>query len=723
MDYNCALSLSGTQVNHENRGMNLDDPKLYTNREISWLRFNERVLEEARDSKNPLLERVKFLAIVANNLDEFFEIRVAGLLQQMEAGVPDAGPDGLLPEELYEAVSVEAHRMVDEQYACWNDELLPALKKADVHIRSLKDLNNAEQAFIRDYWRDELHPVLTPLTVNPAHPFPRVVNKSLCLAVLLRDSDGDTLFGVVTVPRVLPRLIRLPREDEGRRMDYVFLADLVRAHIPKLYRGYKILGTAAFRITRNSDLYLDEEEADDLLLAIEDELKRRRKGDTVRLEIDAAAPKQIERRLRAIYHLREKQVYRVNGPVNLNRLMMLYAATRRPDLKDAPYIPAEYPFAEDFNQLFAEIRQRDILLHHPYDSFYPVVQFIQSAARDPDVLAIKQTLYRTTEDSPIMDALLKAAEAGKEVTVIVELKARFDEASNIRWARQLQDAGVYVAYGVVGLKTHCKLSMLVRREADGLRRYAHIGTGNYNASTARIYTDLGLMTAREDITSDVAEVFNLLTTQSERPEVKKLLVAPFNMMDSILAKIDREIEHARAGRPARIVCKMNSLQDAKIVRALYRASRNGVDVDLIVRGICCIRPGIPGISDRIRVRSIVGRYLEHSRIYMFENGSKPEVYTGSADWMPRNLRRRVEILCPIEDPVLIRRIQSWILSPCLADNVKAREVLPDGDHRRVEATNGRTAVSSQEVLMGLARGEQFEIPDFFAANGPGPPSG
>lgn len=723
MDYYCALSLSRTQVNHENRGMNLDDPKLYTNREISWLRFNERVLEEARDSKNPLLERVKFLAIVANNLDEFFEIRVAGLLQQMEAGVPDAGPDGLLPEELYEAVSIEAHRMVDEQYACWNDELLPALKKADVHIRSLKDLNNAEKAFIRDYWLDELHPVLTPLTVNPAHPFPRVVNKSLCLAVLLSDSDGDTLFGVVTVPRVLPRLIRLPREDEGRRMDYVFLADLVRAHIPKLYRGYKILGTAAFRITRNSDLYLDEEEADDLLLAIEDELKRRRKGDTVRLEIDAAAPKQIERRLRAIYHLREKQVYRVNGPVNLNRLMMLYAATRRPDLKDAPYIPAEYPFAEDFNQLFAEIRQRDILLHHPYDSFYPVVQFIQSAARDPDVLAIKQTLYRTTEDSPIMDALLKAAEAGKEVTVIVELKARFDEASNIRWARQLQDAGVYVAYGVVGLKTHCKLSMLVRREADGLRRYAHIGTGNYNASTARIYTDLGLMTAREDITSDVAEVFNLLTTQSERPEVKKLLVAPFNMMDSILAKIDREIEHARAGRPARIVCKMNSLQDAKIVRALYRASRNGVDVDLIVRGICCIRPGIPGISDRIRVRSIVGRYLEHSRIYMFENGSEPEVYTGSADWMPRNLRRRVEILCPIEDPVLIRRIQSWILSPCLADNVKAREVLPDGDHRRVEATNGRTAVSSQEVLMGLARGEQFEIPDFFAANGPDPPSG
>ncbi len=703
--------------------MNLDDPKLYTNREISWLRFNERVLEEARDPKNPLLERVKFLAIVANNLDEFFEIRVAGLLQQMEASVPDAGPDGLLPEELYEAVSSEAHRMVDEQYACWNDELLPALKKADVHIRSLKDLNSAEQAFIREYWLDELHPVLTPLTVNPAHPFPRVVNKSLCLAVLLRDSEGDTLFGVVTVPRVLPRLIRLPREDEGRRMDYVFLADLVRAHIPKLYRGYKILGTAAFRITRNSDLYLDEEEADDLLLAIEDELKRRRKGDTVRLEIDASAPKQIERRLRAIYHLREKQVYRVNGPVNLNRLMMLYAATRRPDLKDTPYIPAEYPFAEDFDQLFAEVRQRDILLHHPYDSFYPVVQFIQSAARDPDVLAIKQTLYRTTEDSPIMDALLKAAEAGKEVTVIVELKARFDEASNIRWARQLQDAGVYVAYGVVGLKTHCKLSMLVRREADGLRRYVHIGTGNYNASTARIYTDLGLMTAREDITSDVAEVFNLLTTQSERPEVKKLLVAPFNMMESILAKIDREIEHARGGRPARIVCKMNSLQDARIVRALYRASRNGVDVDLIVRGICCIRPGIPGISDRIRVRSIVGRYLEHSRIYMFENGSKPEIYTGSADWMPRNLRRRVEILCPIEDPVLIRRIQSWILSPCLADNVKAREVLPDGDHRRVEATNGRTAVSSQEVLMGLARGEQFEIPDFFAANGPGPPSG
>ena len=707
-------------VTHEKPGMNLDDPKLYTNREISWLRFNERVLEEARDPNNPLLERVKFLAIVANNLDEFFEIRVAGLLQQMEAGVHDAGPDGLLPEEVFEAVSVETHRMVHEQYACWNEELLPALKKAEVHIRSSQDLEPAEQEFIRDYWLRELHPVLTPLTVNPAHPIPRVVNKSLCLAVLLKDSRGDTLFGVVTVPRLLPRLIRLPREDEGRRVDYVFLADLVRAHIPELYRGYEILGTAAFRITRNSDLYLDEEEADDLLLAIEDELKRRRKGDTVRLEIDAAAPKQIERRLRAIYHLSEKQVYRVNGPVNLNRLMMLYGATRRPDLKDAPYHPAEYPFTEDLDQLFAEIRQRDILLHHPYDSFQPVIQFVQSAARDPDVLAIKQTLYRTTEDSPIMDALLKAAEAGKEVTVIVELKARFDEASNIRWARQLQDAGVYVAYGVVGLKTHCKLSMLVRREAGGLRRYAHIGTGNYNATTARVYTDLGLMTAREDITSDVAEVFNLLTTQSDHPEVKKLLVAPFNMMDSILAKIDREIEHARAGRPARIVCKMNSLQDVKVVKALYRASQSGVEVDLIVRGICSIRPGIPGISDRIRVRSIVGRYLEHSRIYMFENGSKPEIYTGSADWMPRNLRRRVEILCPIEDPVLIRRIQSRILSPCMADNIKARELLPDGDHRGVEASNGRTAISSQEILMGLARGEQFDVPDFFAANGPFP---
>ncbi len=693
--------------------MDLNDPKYYTNRELSWLGFNERVLEEARDPENPLLERVKFLAIVANNLDEFFEIRVSGLLQQMEAGVPDAGPDGMLPEEQFMATSREAHRLVEEQYVCWNDELLPALQEADVHIRTLDTLTESENKFILEYCHRELHPVLTPLTLNPAHPLPRILNKALCLAVLLKGRDNDTLLGVVTVPRLLPRFIQLPRA-EGHRIDYVFLADLVSAHIPELFRGYQILGTAAFRITRNSDLYLDEEEADDLLVVIEDELKRRRKGDTVRLEIDAGAPRHIERRLRSIYSLREEQVYRVNGPVNLNRLMMLYSVTPRSDLKDTPYHPIEHSFGEEPDQLFAEIRQRDLLLHHPYDSFRPVEQFVTSAAKDPDVLAIKQTLYRTTEDSTIMSALIQAAEAGKEVTVCVELKARFDEAPNIRWARELQDAGVCVVYGMVGLKTHCKLSLLVRREAGGLRRYAHIGTGNYNASTARQYTDLGLMTAREDITTDVAEVFNLLTTQSDHPQVKKLLVAPFNMHNQLIDKIKREIENAEAGLPARIVCKMNSLQEQKVIRELYRASQAGVEIDLIVRGICSLRPGIPGVSDRIRVRSIIGRYLEHSRIYRFENNGNPEVFLGSADWMPRNLLRRVEILCPVEDPELIQRISSELLSICLADSVKSRIIQPDGSHKRERETNDRLATPSQDVLMAIAQGEHVDIPDFFS---------
>ncbi|MDP6778251.1 MAG: polyphosphate kinase 1, partial [Candidatus Latescibacteria bacterium] len=516
--------------------MDLRNPQLFTNREISWLGFNHRVLQEARDSRNPLLERVKFLAIVASNLDEFFEIRVSGMLQQIEAEVADVGPDGLLPDEQFSEISQQAHRLVEEQYSCWNDELLPALQEADVHIRTVEGLSEAERKFVQEYCSKQLHPVLTPLTLNPAHPLPRIVNKALCLAVHLKDDDGEDFLGVVTVPRLFPRVIRLPREEEGNRVDYLFLADLVRAHAPELFRGYRILGTAAFRITRNSDLYLNEEEADDLLQAIEGELKRRRKGDVVRLEIDASAPEEIVQRLKAIYSLREEHIYRVKGPVNLNRLMMLWGATPRPDLKDLPYQPADLPLGEEFEHLFATVRQRDVLLHHPYDSFGSVVRFVTAAASDPAVLAIKQTLYRTSDDSPIMAALIKAAEAGKEVTVVVELKARFDEEPNIRWARALQDAGVCVVYGVVGLKTHCKLSLLVRQEGDGLRRYAHIGTGNYNPTTARIYTDLGLMTAREDIVADVAEVFNLQTSQSSRPEVSKLLVAPFTMLDQILEK-------------------------------------------------------------------------------------------------------------------------------------------------------------------------------------------
>lgn len=688
------------------------DSNCFTNRELSWLSFNYRVLSEARDPANPLLERVKFLAIVANNLDEFFEIRVSGLLQQLEAGVVESAADGMLPEEQLEAIYAETQQMVKEQYDCWNEELLPGLREADVHLRTIDSLTDYELAFVRDYCHRELHPVVTPITVNPAHPFPRVVNKALCIAALLVDDEGETLFGTVQVPRLLPRLIRLPRDDDGQRVDYVFLADLVQMHLPELFRGYEIRSTVAFRLTRNSDLYLDEEEADDLVIAIEDELKRRRRGDAVRLEVEASAPKEIVDRLIEFNHLRPQHVYRVEGPVNLNRLMMLWSATPRPDLKDTPFQPREVALGEDPQGMFAEIAGRDHLLHHPYDSFNPVINFVSNAAKDPDVLAIKQTLYRTSDDSPIMTALIQAAEAGKEVTVVVELKARFDEESNIRWARRLQDAGVVVVYGVVGLKTHCKLSLVIRRETSGIRRYAHIGTGNYNSMTARIYTDLGLFTAREDTTSEVAEVFNLLTTQSTQPVVKKLLVAPFTMLSSVLEKIHREIGHARAGRPARIVAKMNALQDAKVIRALYEASQAGVEIDLIVRGICCLRPGIEGVSDRIRVRSIVGRFLEHSRIYSFENGGDPEVYIGSADWMPRNLRRRVEVLIPVEDPAAKARIRGEVLSCCLADNTKAWIFLPDGSHERVRPEGARE-FAAQTAMMDLARDDETMFLDAF----------
>ncbi|HCK11154.1 MAG TPA: polyphosphate kinase 1 [Candidatus Latescibacteria bacterium] len=685
------------------------NPSYFTNRELSWLGFNERVLHEAKNPDNPLLERVKFLAIVANNLDEFFEIRVSGLRQQLEAGITDAGPDGLLPDEQLVLVNEQTQQMVREHYDCWNNELLPALHEADIHIRTVESLSDFELAFVKDYCHRELHPVVTPITVNPAHPFPRVVNKALCIAILLKDQQGETLFGTVQVPRLLPRLIRLPRVEEGRRLDFVFLADLVRMHIPELFRGFEIVSTVSFRLTRNSDLYLDDEEADDLLTAIEDELINRRKGDTVRLEIDADAPQEIVQRLTAFNGLSPEQVYRVRGPVNLNRLMMLSSACPRPDLKYLPFQANEVPIGEEPETVFNEIRQRDVLLHHPYDSFNPVIHFVTSAAKDPNVLAIKQTLYRTSERSPVIAALIQAAEAGKEVTVVVELKARFDEASNIRWARRLQDAGVCVVYGVVGMKTHCKLSLVIRRENDSIRRYCHFGTGNYNSSTARLYTDLGLLTCREDLTAEAAEVFNLLTTQSSKPDVKRLLVAPFNMMDGILAKIRREAEHAEAGRPARIVAKMNSLQDQRVIRALYAASESGVQIDLIIRGICCLRPGIPGVSDTIRVISIVGRFLEHSRIISFENGGIPEIYIGSADWMSRNLRRRVEVLVPVEDPILAGRIRE-ILSWCLSDTKNAWRLLSEGSHIQ---PGGSGELSSQQSLMGQAKGEPVDVPNVF----------
>jgi polyphosphate kinase len=692
-------------------------PQSVTNRELSWLAFNRRVLEEARDPTNPLLERVKFLAISANNLDEFFEVRVAGLLQQTEAGVEETGPDGLSPGEQLTQIARAAHSLVGEQSHCWNEELLPALDAAGISIRRPWELDGDAGAFVDAYCQRWLLPILTPITVDPAHPFPRVLNKALCIAALLQSLNGEgDLLGVITVPRVLPRLLRLPND---QRIEYVFLADLVQARVHDLFHGYRVLDTAAFRVTRNSNLYLDEDEVDDLISAIEAELRNRRQGEAVRLEVEADASPALVSQLQANLELEDACVYRVAGPVNLARVMQLHLDTPRADLKDEPYAPPAPPTTTP-EQFFDELRRRDLLLHHPYESFAPVIDFVRMAARDPNVLVIKQTLYRAGDDSDVVRALIDAADAGKEVTAVVELKARFDEAANIRWARRLEDAGVHVVYGLVGLKTHCKLSLLVRQEGDRVVRYAHLGTGNYNPSTARLYTDLSLLTARPDITSDVAEVFNVLTSLSPQPRLRRVLLAPFDMLATLRTRIEREATHARAGRPARIVAKMNALLDPDIIAALYEASQAGVRIDLIVRGICALRPGIAGLSERIRVVSLVGRYLEHSRIFSFENGGNPEVWLGSADWMPRNLRARVEILFPIDDPALRDRVRHEILALYLADRVKARELLDAGLYLRRVASAGEPVIAAQDAFMALTRGESPTIPPAFAA---GPPVG
>ena len=693
-------------------------PQLVTNRELSWLAFNRRVLDEARDPTNPLLERVKFLAISANNLDEFFEVRVAGLLQQMEAGVEDTGPDGLPPGEQVTQIARAAHMLVGDQSHCWNDELLPALDAAGIRIRQPWELDGEAGAFIEAYCERWLLPILTPITVDPAHPFPRVLNKALCIAALLQNLEGEgALLGVITVPRVLPRLLRLPGDD---RIEYVFLADLVQARVHDLFHGYRVLDTAAFRVTRNSNLYLDEDEVEDLISAIEAELRNRRQGEAVRLEVEADASPALVAQLQENLELDESQVYRVAGPVNLARVMQLHLDTQRPDLKDEPYSPPPPPTLTP-EQFFEDLRRRDLLLHHPYETFTTVIDFVRMAARDPNVLVIKQTLYRAGEDSEVVRALIDAADAGKEVTAVVELKARFDEAANIRWARRLEDAGVHVVYGLVGLKTHCKLSLLVRQEGDRVARYAHLGTGNYNPSTARLYTDVSLITARPDITADVAEVFNVLTSLSPQPRLQRVLLAPFDMLDTLRTRIAREAVHARAGRPARIVAKMNALLDPDMIAALYEASQAGVQIDLIVRGICALRPGIPGTSDNIRVVSIVGRYLEHSRIFSFENGGHPEVWLGSADLMPRNLRARVEILYPIDDPALRDRLRHEILALYLADRVKARELLASGLYVRREPASDEPTISAQDAFMTVARGDTVTIPPTFDV-GSAPPA-
>lgn len=689
----------------------LDNSAYYINRELSWLAFNRRVLEEAEDSANPILERVKFLSITASNLDEFFEVRVAGLVQQIEDGYNEAGMDGLTLLQERDRVSRETHDFVGDQYECWNEQLRPLMAEHGIRVLGLPELDSRAREFIEDYCERELDLLLTPVTLDPAHPFPRVINKALCVAFLLRRRrrSSMTYTGVVTVPRALPRLIRLPSEGTD---DFIFLADLVAYHASRMYHGYDVIASAPFRVTRNSNLYLAEEEARSLLESVRTELHNRRKGDAVRLEIESDADPEIVERLRTNFELEPWQVFPVNGPVNLSRLFNIYEQTQHPELKFKPFIPRELRLTAKSKDLFEELRRHDVLLHHPYDSYDAVVSFIESAAEDPAVLSIKQTLYRTSEHSLIVPALMSAA-AKKEVTAVVELKARFDEASNIRWARDLEDAGVQVFHGLVGLKTHCKLSLLVRRDPDGVtRRYAHLGTGNYNATTARIYTDLSLLTSDPRITSAVHNVFSFLTAYAEHPSYDPLLVSPLNLAEHSLALIAREAEHASHGRPAHIIAKVNALLDKNVIMALYRASQAGVKIDLLVRGICALRPGIRGVSDHIRVRSIVGRFLEHSRIFYFANGGEEEVYLGSADWMPRNLYERVEVIFPVKDELLLQRIRQEILESYLADNVKARLLQKDGSYIRVWQAQGRrrppapaNAFSAQEFLIGLAEGK------------------
>jgi polyphosphate kinase len=684
----------------------------YFHRDESWLRFNERVLEEAADASNPLLERVKFLAITASNLDEFIEIRIAAELQRMEEeeGLPQRpDEDGLTPEQRLRYISERLHIFADAQDQCWNEQLLPALKAAKIHLRRWKQMTEEEQAFAERFYHDQVDPLLTPVTLDPSHPFPRVLNKALCLALLLRhkrkpsgSARAATSLGVITVPRSLPRLIALPERAGGHR-DFLLLDELIEAHVDRMFRGYEVLSRSAFRVTRNSNLYMEEEESRSVLESVRSELHNRRKGDAVRLQIDVSAPDEVVERLRVNFELEPWQVFRSTAPVNLSRLMNLYSEVKQPDLKFPDFTGRDYKPLGKAKDMFEDLRQRDIMMHHPFDSYAAVEGFISAGANDPLVISMKQTLYRTSANSPIFRALTEAAQS-KDVTVVVELMARFDEASNIRWARELEDAGVQVYHGVFGLKTHCKLALLVRRDLDGVvRRYAHLGTGNYNPETARFYTDISLLTSRPQITEAVQRVFRYLTAdwEAEPDAYQPLLVAPITLAKEVIRLIDREAENARAGKPARIVAKMNAILDQPTIEALYAASNAGVEIELIIRGMCALRPGVAGMSERIKVRSIVGRFLEHTRIFWFANGGEDEIYAGSADWMSRNLYERCEVVFPIQDPVLSARLRDEILAAYLRDDRKARVLQSNGDYIR-PAMEGR-GFSAQEWLMDQVR--------------------
>jgi len=709
----------------------VNDPaaaKLFINRELSWLGFNERVLEEARDPSVPLVERLKFVAIVASNLDEFFMVRVAGLKQQLSGNVAETPPDGLTAAEQLAAISTRAHAMMTDLYGAWRNDIEPGLARVGIRRVAPAELTPDQKAHLSAYFAREVWPVLTPLAVDPGHPFPMLRNRSLNLAVFMhreKEKVGrrETMVAVVQVPSVLPRITEVPLPagaagsalSDGSngavapgatRFAYMLLEDLITMHAGELFPGFRVLGCSPFRVTRNFDLSIDEDEADDLLKTIQKELRRRERGSAVRLEIAHDTPIEVVVFLRQALRLETDDVYLFEAPLHLADLAPLGARDDMREYRDEAFSPQIVPPLQEYDDIFRVIAQRDILLQHPYESFEDVVEFISEAADDPNVLAIKQTLYRTSADSPIVRALIRAAENGKQVTAVVELKARFDEAPNIQWARTLEDSGVHVVYGLIGLKTHCKVALVVRREGNRIKRYVHLSTGNYNPSTARIYGDLSYFTARDAYADDAGALFNLLTGYSSPPSWKRFAIAPHGLQDRIIALIERE---AAMGSRGRIIAKMNALVDAQVIKALYRASQAGVSIDLIVRGICCLRPGVPGTSDNIRVISIVDRFLEHARIFHFGNGGKREVYLSSADWMPRNFQRRIEVMFPVDDEGLRDRVIDEILGIALKDNVKARRLMSDGRYVRRQpeaAADGQsveTSLRSQYRFMELAR--------------------
>ena len=693
--------------------VSLDDPALYINRELSWLEFNRRVLEEAQDPQVPLLERLKFLAIFDSNLDEFYMVRVGGLQQKVQAGIPyGSGADRTPPAEQLDRINQLTRQMNADKHRCFMEEVLPALEREGIIIRVAKDLNEADRKHLRKLFLREIFPVLTPVAVDPGHPFPHLLNKSINLAVILRrPAHPERLFAVVQVPAVLPRFVQLPPtpplapppEGGGKGAGHVFVAleTVIRLHLADLFPGMNLEHDTVFRVTRNSDFEIDDDEVEDLLKTIEEEVRKRRRGTAVRLQIEADTPHKVEEFLIGALDLDPMDVSRSPALLDLTGLFQIYSLPGYPHLRDPQSVPQLIPEFAQASSIWAAIRARDLMLHHPYESFAHVVDFIEAAAYDERVLAIKQTLYRTSADSPVVRALQRAADNGKQVTAVIELKARLDEERNIIWARELEKAGVHVVFGFIGLKTHCKVALVVRREDDGIRRYVHLGTGNYNPQTARAYTDLCLFTCNLDFCDDVSALFNYLTGYCELPQWRKLVVAPSRLQSFMIEKIQAEMVNQAAGKPGRIIAKINGLLEPAMVQALYRASQAGVRIDIVCRGICALRPGLPGISDNIHVTSIVDRFLEHSRIFYFENGGDPQVYAGSADWMDRNLSRRVEVVFPVEKPDLKQRLIE-MLNIYLADNVKARELLPDGSYRRVPTRPEEARVRSQEKFLEMA---------------------